>query len=189
VVVAAVVVGARVIGASSHTSQVWASNKPLASATVLTAADLVPVEVNLTDSAPHYFSAAATAKSIVGLSLVVPVAAGELVPVSAVTPTKPGRVLVIGVSSDRMPPGIGHGSVIDLYLTSGGAAPNVDSETDLVSAGLTVQSVIAPSGGGLSGASSSRYQIAVLVSAALAGSLVKTLSKGDAVIVLLAGNP
>ena len=94
---------------------------------------------------------------------------------------------MIGVSPDRMPPSVGHGSVIDLYLTSGGTNSTSEVKTDLVSAGITVQSVSAPSSGGLSGATSNRYQIAVLVPAALADTLVKTLPKGDAIVVLVTG--
>ncbi|QNK80831.1 SAF domain-containing protein [Nakamurella sp. PAMC28650] len=186
-VIAAVVVGARVIGSSSHTSPVWAATRSLASGTVLTAGDLEPVDVNLGDDASRYIAAGSGTKSVVGSSLANPVGAGELVPVSAVQPAAAGRIVVIGVSPDRMPPGVGHGSVIDLYLTSGGTNSTSEVKTDLVSAGITVQSVSAPSSGGLSGATSNRYQIAVLVPAALADTLVKTLPKGDAIVVLVTG--
>ena len=126
--------------------------------------------------------------AVVGSSLDVPVKAGELLPVSAVQGTKPGRVVVIGVAPDRMPPGVGHGAVIDLYLTRGGATSSSPAKTDQIAAGITVQSVTAPASGGLSGATSSRYQIAVLVSAAVADSLVKTLPEGDAIVVLVTGS-
>ncbi len=186
-VIAAVVVGARVVGASAHTTPVWAATRSLASGTVLTAADLEPVDVNLGGDGSHYLAAGSGARSVVGSSLANPVAAGELVPLSAVRPTAAGRVVVIGVSPDRMPPGVAHGSVIDLYLTSGGTTSTTDVRTDLVSAGITVQSVAAPAAGGLSGATSNRYQLAVLVPPALADTLVKTLPKGDAIVVLVTG--
>lgn len=186
-VVAAVVIGARVVGSSSHTTSVWAASRSLAAGTVLGVTDLVPVDVNLGDGGAHYLAAGSRAESVVGSSLVKPVAAGELVPVSAVGPTTIGRVLVIGVSPDRMPPGVGHGSVIDLYLSSGGKTSAAEVTTVLISAGLTVQSVAAPASGGLSGATSNRYQVAVLVPPPLAGTLVKALSKGDAILVLVAG--
>jgi hypothetical protein len=184
-VVAAVVVGARVVGASSHTSPVWATTRDLAAGTVLTSSDLVATDVNLADSATHYLSAGTDA--VVGASLDVPVRAGELLPVSAVTPTKPGRVVVIGVAPDRKAPGIEHGSIIDVYLTRGGASSSVPAETKEIATGITVQSVTAPASGGLSGAASSRYQIAVLVPATVADALVKTLPQGDAIVVLVTG--
>jgi hypothetical protein len=186
-VIAAVVVGARVVGASAHTSPVWAATKDLAVGTVITSADLVAVDVNLADTATQYLAADTDVTGVVGSSLGVPVRAGELVPVSAVQQTKPGRVVVIGVAPDRMPPGVGHGSLIDVYLTRGGATSSAPAKTDQIAAGITVQSVTAPASGGLSGATSSRYQIAVLVSAAVADSLVKTLPEGDAIVVLVTG--
>jgi hypothetical protein len=186
-VVAAVVIGARVVGASSHTTPVWAASRNLAAGTVLTAADLTAVEVNLAGNAAHYLAAGGGTTGVVGASLGTGVAAGELVPVSAVQPTQAGKVVVIGVTPDRMPPGVTHGSVIDLYLTSGGATTSSTAVTTLISAGLVVQSVLAPASGGLSGATSNRYQIAVLASAATADSLVKTLPKGDAIVVLVNG--
>ena len=185
-VIAAVVVGARVVGASSHTSPVWAVTRDLAPGTVITAADLEPVDVNLGDEASHYVSAG-SGNGAVGTAVAVQLRAGELLPVAAITASKPGRVVVIGVTPDHMPPGVSHGSVIDLYLTSGGTSSASAAVTELVSAGVTVQSVTAPASGGLSGASSNRYQIAVLVTAALADSLVKTLPKGDAIVVLQTG--
>ncbi len=186
--IVAVVVGARVVGASSHTSPVWAAGRDLARGTVLTSTDLVVVDVNLAGNAANYLSAAPGATGIVGSSLDTPVRTGELLPVSAVAATKPGRIVVIGVAPDRMPPGIGHGAVIDLYLTEGGGSSTVAVRTSLVSAGITVQSVTAPASGGLSGATSNRYQIAVLVSAPEADALVKTLPRGDAIVVLVTGS-
>jgi hypothetical protein len=186
-VIAAVVVGARVVGASSHTSPVWAATKNLAAGTVLTSADLIAVDVNLAGSGAHYLAAGKGATSIVGSSLDVAVDSGELVPVSAVRPTSPGRIVVIGVTPERMPPGVAHGSVIDLYLTTGGGSSSTPASTEMISSGITVQSVTSPASGGLSGAASSNYQILVLVSATVADSLVKTLPKGSAVIVLVTG--
>src|SRR6195952_5265423 len=186
-VIAAVVIGARVVGASSHTSPVWAATKNLAAGTVLAPADLVAVDVNLAGNATQYLAAGADVTGVVGSSLQTPVEAGELLPVSAVTETKPGRVVVIGVAPDRKAPGVEHGSVIDVYLTRGGRSSSAPAQTGPIAPGITVQSVPAPASGGLSGATSSRYQIAVLVSAAVADSLVKTLPEGDASVVLVTG--
>jgi len=110
-----------------------------------------------------------------------------LVPVSAVQALAPGRIVVIGVSPERMPPGVTHGSVIDLYLTTGGGTTAADARTDLISAAITVQSVTAPASGGLSGATSNRYQVAVLLPPALAETLVKTLPRGEAIVALVTG--
>ncbi len=188
-VVAAVVIGARVVGASSHTSPVWAVTRNLAAGTVLTQTDLVAVDVNLAGTATQYLAAGSDVTGVIGSSLRAPVDAGELLPVSAVTATKPGRVVVIGVAPDRKAPGVEHGSVIDVYLTRGGTSSSAPAQTEEIAAGVTVQSITAPASGGLSGATSNRYQIAVLVSAAVADSLVKTLPAGDATVVLVTGTP
>src|SRR6195952_558082 len=82
-VIAAVVVGARVIGASSHTSPVWAVTRDLAPGTVITSADLEPVDVNLGDEASHYVSAGSSTGAI-GTAVAVQLRAGELLPVAAI---------------------------------------------------------------------------------------------------------
>ena len=77
-----------------------------------------------------------------------------------------GRVVAIRVQPDNMPPGVDHGSTIDLYLTTGGdAGGGQGGTTELIGRDLTVQSVTAPASGGLSGATSNRYQLSVLLPA------------------------
>ena len=117
-VVAAVVIGARVIGASTKTVGVWAADRDLAAGTVLSGSDLITAEVNLGDNAGMYLASGSA--SPVGLTVITPLRAGELLAASAVEPAGRGRVVAIGVQPDHMPPGVGHGSIIDLYLTSGG---------------------------------------------------------------------
>ena len=76
-VVAAVVIGARVVGASSHTSPVWAATKNLARRTVLSQTDLVAVDVNLAANATQYLAAGSDVTGVIGSSLAAPVSAGE----------------------------------------------------------------------------------------------------------------
>ncbi len=184
-VVAAVVIGARVVGASSQTTPVWAAQHALAVGTVLTANDLIAVEVNLGDSGGRYLAATDVP---VGRLLSVSVGVGELLPVGALGTAGAGRIVVIPVATDAMPPGIGHGSQIDLYLTVPGAAgASAPTETRLLQGNLTVQSVTSPSSGGLSGASANQYQLAVLLGAERADELVRTLPTGEAIVVLITG--
>ncbi|WP_164479118.1 SAF domain-containing protein [Nakamurella antarctica] len=185
-VVLAVVIGAKVVSASSQTSPVWATTRSLAAGTVLAAGDLVAVEVNLAHTAPRYFAAV---DPPIGAVLAVAVGGGELLPSSAMGETERGRIVVIPVQPEAMPPGVGHGSTVDLYLTSP-ASPSGSTggeRTRLLQADLTVQSVTAPSSGGLSGAGANRYQLAVLLSSKDADRLVRTLPDGSAVVVLVAG--
>ena len=185
-VIVAVVVGARVIGASSRTTPVWSAAHDLAAGTVLTDADLTAVDVNLGDSAARYLSAG-SGQSTAGRTLTQSVRAGELVPVSAVAQPTSGRVIVVGVSPDHMPPGVQHGSKIDLYLTTGNTSTGTGGTTALVASGITVQSVAAPSSGGLSGATSNRYQLSALLDPATADRLVRLLPSGDPIVVLVTG--
>jgi hypothetical protein len=184
-VVAAVVIGARVVAASSQTAPIWSAVRPLAVGTVLTAGDLEPLDVNLGDAGGRYVSAGSDP---VGRTVNTPLQPGELVPAAALGDPPSGRVVVVPVPADKFPPGVDHGSVVDLYLTkeslSGG---DTTIRTELLEDGLTVQSVTAPSSGGLSGASATQFQLAVLVDAGTADDLVRTLPQGEAVVVLVAG--
>lgn len=180
--VASVVLGAKVIGSSSHTSPVWSASRDLAAGTVIDRGDLVAVEVNLGDSAAAYLDASAP---LTGRVLGAAVHAGELIPADAIGDPTAGRVVSIPVEPDRMAPGVAHGSVIDLYLTDeGSAAGGDDDATRLQQGGITVQSVVAPSSGGLSGATFSKYQVALLLSPDDADRLVRALPGTSPLIVL-----
>ena len=185
-VVAAVVVGARVIGVSAQTDAVWAAERDLAAGTVLAAGDLIPVEVNLGDNTALYLSP--TAGSPIGMTVVSPMAAGELLAASAIERSDTGRIVAIAVEPNNMPPGVAHGSTIDLYLTTGGVAgAEAQATTELIGRDITVQSVAAPASGGLSGATSNRYQLSVLLSADIADKLVRVLPTGEPIVVLVSG--
>jgi hypothetical protein len=185
-VIAAVAIGARVIGASAQTTPVWAAGHNLAKGTVLAADDLTTVEVNLGDNENLYLTPSGA--SPVGMTVVSPLVAGELLPASAIEESGTGRIVAIGVTPDHMPPGVAHGSTIDLYLTQGGAVGAEDkATTQSIGQNLTVQSVTAPATGGLSGATSNRYQVSVLLPADTADKLVRILPTGEAIVVLVSG--
>ena len=58
----------------------------------------------------------------------------------------------------------------------------------LIGRDLTVQSVSAPASGGLSGATSNRYQLSVLLPADVADKLVRVLPTGEPIVVLVSGS-
>jgi len=185
-VIAAVVIGARVISASSQTTAVWAAERDLASGTVVGPGDLTSVEVNLGDNAGLYLTPASA--SPVGMTMVTPILVGQLLPSSALADSGSGRVVAIGVEPDKMPPGVAHGSTVDLYLTKAGVAgADANATTELIGRDITVQSVAAPSSGGLSGATSNRYQLSVLLAADTADKLVRVLPTGEPIVVLVSG--
>ncbi|MGI8417383.1 MAG: SAF domain-containing protein [Nakamurella sp.] len=182
-VIAAVVVGAKVVGSSKQTTPVWAAAHELAAGTVLTANDLVPVEVNLGGSINGYLDASTVAA---GQALNREIDLGELVPAGALAKFPSGtRFIAISVDGESMPPGVVHGSKIDLYLSVGGnSSSSAGARTEIVARQVTVQSVTDPSAGGLSGASSSKYQLALLMDAKAADALVRQLPTGTPVILL-----
>ena len=183
-VIAAVVIGARMVGASSQTSTMWVADRNLAAGTVLVTSDLSTVEVNLGEKAGLYLGPGSN--SPIGMTVLTPVAAGELLPASSVEQPSAGRVVAIGVEPENMPPGVDHGSTIDLYLTKGAVAGSEsEATTELIGRDLTVQSVTAPSAGGLSGATSNRYALSVLLPAEVADTLVRILPTGEPIVVLV----
>lgn len=181
ILVAAIAIGSRVVGAASRTAPVWALTHDLAPGTVIAQSDLVAVEVNLGANAAAYV---ATAASVHGQVLNRQVVAGELLPATAVQQVGDARVLNVAVAAEHLAPGLGHGSVADIYLITGRAAVIGEAiSTRLIKQGVTIQSVTAPASGGLSGASSSRYQVALLLPPVDADVLVRRLPLGDPVIV------
>lgn len=185
-VVAAVVVGAKLVGAAKQTDQVWAAARDLAVGTTLTDADLVATDVNLGTAASGYLTARG---SLAGQVLNRPISGGELIPAQAVAPAPTGgRLVAVGIDGVDMPPGVSHGSVIDLYLIRAGAS-GAPASTTMVAKEVTVQSVTEPSSGGLSGASSSEYQVVLMLGSGPADALVKALPTGRAFVVLVSGPP
>lgn len=184
--VVAIAVGTKVVGAASKTTPIWAVGHDLAAGTVLTGEDLVPRDVSLGASGPLYVS---TESAPVGQVLNRPLQAGELVPVAALGEVSDARVLSVSVSPDHLAPGVTHGSVADLYLITGRTGlVGGGVETRLLHDRVTIQSVTAPSSGGLSGAVSGGYRVALLLTAGDADALVRELPLGDPVIVLHSGS-
>lgn len=183
-IIGAIIIGARVMAAGSQTSPVWAAERNLSAGTVIGSGDLAAVEVNLGDHAGAYLSPGSD--SPVGMTLVAPLVSGELLAGSAVEQAGSGRVIAVAVAPEHMPPGVEHGSTIDLYLTRKGNAGSAESAaTELIGSDLTVQSAAAPASGGLSGATSNRYQVSVRLPADVAAKLVRVLPTGEPIVVLV----
>jgi hypothetical protein len=122
-VVVSVVGGARVLASADDSVTVWAAARDLGPGDTVTVDDLEVRRVSFGESADldRYFSADAAPPE--ELQVIRGVGAGELLPRGAVGPVGAARLLQLPVAVDAelVPPSVGAGSVVDLYvLPSGG---------------------------------------------------------------------
>jgi hypothetical protein len=119
-VAASVVAGARALAAADDTVQVWAAADDLGAGQQVVADDLVATRVRFADLEAQggYFTVDDELPA--DLELTRSVAAGELLPRGAVgTPHETGLVEVpIAVEPELVPPSIGPGDVVDLYVVA-----------------------------------------------------------------------
>lgn len=145
-VLASVVVGAKVVASSGHFDEVWAASHDLAPGTTLTKGDLVSVKVRFHDHGGGYYSA--TGKSLVGRTTIARLGAGQLIPVGAV-PAKPPqqtRLVTVPVAKLHMPHDNDlQGTQVDLYVTVKSTVGQPQQAPQLVLANVTVADVIAQS--------------------------------------------
>ncbi|MEI4272089.1 SAF domain-containing protein [Klenkia sp. LSe6-5] len=163
-VLGSVLVGARVVSAADATVPVWSATGDLAAGTVLTADDLVAVQVRLDAAAGGYL---ATSTDPAGQVLGRAVGAGELLPRSALDPAADDVQLALPVQAGYAPPSLARGQLVDVYAVADPAAGSTDvtGEVDLVVAGATVQSV-SGRGEGVLSTGASTIQVVVGVPAA-----------------------
>ncbi|MQW75732.1 hypothetical protein GHK92_07595 [Nocardioides sp. dk4132] len=118
-VAVSVVLGSRLLAAADDRVPVWAVSEDLGAGDVLTAADLVAHEVGFADEADleGYFTADEEIPA--DLRLLRAVGAGELLPRSAVGPAADAGTVQVPVAVDQVPPAVGPGSTVDVYLVAG----------------------------------------------------------------------
>lgn len=118
------VLGARVLGAADDTVEVWAVAADLGAGDEVEADDLVatPVLFGRADGLDRYVEV--TEELPADLTLTRGLGDGELLPRSALgDPARTGTVqIAVAVDDVRVPSSVGAGSVVDIYLLSGGAA-------------------------------------------------------------------
>jgi hypothetical protein len=135
----AVVAGARVFAAADHYSLVYVARHDLVPGERLSADDLDVGRVRLTGQASLYVG---TGAPPVGYVVTRYVGARELLPAAALTatPATNGRFVTVPVTPGHLPPDLGRGSLVDVYLTpKTGAGADVPAPS-LVIAGAAVQS-------------------------------------------------
>ena len=100
---------------ANRTVYVWASATELAPGNIITQSDIKATPVLLPESAKNYLSASA---QIIGAVVKFRVAAGDLIPLAAITSTANQldlRAVPLTVESTDLPMGLTRGEVIDIY--------------------------------------------------------------------------
>ncbi|MGY2065217.1 SAF domain-containing protein [Blastococcus sp. SYSU DS0619] len=182
-VLASVLLGARVVSAADATVPVWSAADDLAAGTELTAEDLVVVDVRLDGAAGAYLSGSTRPE---GRTLAQGVRAGELLPASALEEPADLVQLALPVQAGYVPPGLRRGQVIDVYAVAdpaaGAAGPAVGSVT-LVVGGATVQALSGGSDGVLS-TSTTTVQVVIGVAADEAADVLAAIAGRPLVVVV-----
>ena len=182
-VLASVLLGARVVSAADATVPVWAVTGDLAAGTELGAGDLVSVDVRLGDTADAYLS---TGTRPEGRTLARAVREGELLPRTALEETGELVQLALPVQSGYVPPGLGRGQLVDVYAVAdpaAGATAAVDGSVTLVVRRAPVQALSGRSEGVLS-TPTSAVQVVVSVSADDAADVLAAIAGRPLVVVV-----
>jgi len=117
-VLVSVLVGARVLSGSDRSQLVWATSRALAPGSVLTSADLVPVQVRLFDSAALYLDASQPPPT--GYVASRGLGAGELLPDDALRRPELDvdfRLVTVLVEVGHVPPDLVGGQQVDAWVT------------------------------------------------------------------------
>ncbi len=182
-VLGSVLLGARVVAAADATVPVWSAAGDLAAGTVLTAEDLVAVDVRLDDVAGAYL---ATSTRPEGRTLARAVRDGELLPRTALEEPAELVQLALPVQAGFVPPGLDRGQVVDVYAVADPAAVAVaaaDGSVTVVVAAAPVQAISGRTEGVLSTATTT-VQVVVSVPADRAPAVLGAIGGRPLVVVV-----
>ncbi|MGY1762897.1 SAF domain-containing protein [Geodermatophilus sp. SYSU D00779] len=182
-VLGSVLLGARVVAAADATVPVWSAAGDLAAGTVLTAGDLVAVDVRLDDIAGAYL---ATSTRPEGRTLARAVRSGELLPRTALEEPAELVQLALPVQAGYVPPGLDRGQVVDVYAVAdpaAGATGAGDGSVTLVVAAAPVQAISGRAEGVLSTATTT-VQVVVSVPADQAPAVLGAIGGRPLVVVV-----
>ena len=146
-VLAAVVLGSRLLGSQGATVPVWSAARDLAAGAPLAPGDVERVDVRLGTAAAEYVSASDPLPA--GLTVTRSVAEGELLPAGAVeagTPPVETRLVTVTVDRSRLPGSLESGDRVDVYVSVDKETPDLAPGTTLVVEGVAVAEVVADGG-------------------------------------------
>lgn len=124
IVAASVLVGARLMARADDSVTVWAAQTDLVTGQEVSTGDLVAVRVRFLDDGDQGRYLQTGAELPTAHTLLRPVAAGELLPAAALgAPADEGLLSVpVSVPSLAVPPEVGVGSVVDVWVSTEGDA-------------------------------------------------------------------
>jgi hypothetical protein len=169
-VLASVLIGARVVSAADHTTRYWAASHDLSAGVVVTADDLRSVGVRLPSGATNYVL---TTVAVIGSALNRSVGAGELIPKAALGTVPAATTVTIPLGGDNAPK-IDAGQRITVWVST------KLCRSATVIADVTVQSVQAARAGALD--ASGGEDVVVRVSPQLADRVIEALSLDGGVL-------
>ncbi|WP_448627054.1 SAF domain-containing protein [Geodermatophilus sp. URMC 64] len=182
-VLGSVLLGARVVSAADATVPVWAAAGNLAPGTVLTAEDLVSVDVRLDDTGESYLSSSTSPE---GRTLSRAVSDGELLPRSALTEPDELVQLALPVQAGFVPPSLQRGQLVDVYAVAdpvAGATAVADGSVTAVVTSAPVQAISGRSEGVLS-TPTTTVQVVVSVAADEASDVLAAIGGRPLVVVV-----
>jgi hypothetical protein len=182
-VLASVLLGARIVSAADATVPVWAVTGDLAAGTELSADDLVAVDVRLDATADAYLS---TATRPEGRTLARAVRHGELLPRTALEDADELVQLALPVQSGYVPPSLERGQLVDVYAVAdpaAGATAVADGSVTLVVRQAPVQAISGRSEGVLS-TPTTAVQVVVAVASDDAADMLAAIAGRPLVVVV-----
>jgi hypothetical protein len=182
-VLASVLLGARIVSSADATVPVWAVTGDLAAGTELSAQDLVAVDVRLDDAAEAYLS---TSTRPEGRTLGRAVREGELLPRTALEAADDLVQLALPVQSGYVPPGLRRGQLVDVYAVAdpaAGATAVADGSVSLVVRRAPVQALSGRSEGVLS-TPTTAVQVVIAVAADDAADVLAAIAGRPLVVVV-----
>jgi len=186
-VLLSVVAGARIVGSAGHLTSVYVAAHDLTPGEHLTDGDLAVMKVRINGDAARYV-AAATAPPL-GYVVTRFVGAHELLPVgalasgAAITQT---RFVTVPVQPGHLPGDIGHGDLVDVYLTPKAAAGAAVPQPTLVLQRVPVES---REGGSRSFTGESTLAVVLAVPVAEVAATVHAIESGTIDLVRVPPEP
>jgi len=117
-VLVSVAAGARIVSSAGHLTPVYAAAHQLVPGEQLTSDDIAVVQVRLATGGSRYLAASAAVP--VGYVVNRVVGAHELLPAAALSPgtvLADSRMVTVPVQAGHLPADLGHGDLVDVYVT------------------------------------------------------------------------